>query len=180
MVDTANPGEKLVYAIRIGSGALRRESSALSPADVSSIFEKVRRNEESPIAESLLMDSRHFAWHTEPPDAQRAILTAAIACELKVKTSLRESAPADKRALLDLLLRTRRPVKDFFGEIFSAALGVSMADDDPSLFQEVDRLFRTRNAIAHRGEKVTPKKATELVAAATRAFEWIDAAGKRH
>jgi hypothetical protein len=51
-----------------------------------------------------------------------------------------------------------------------------MAEDEPSLFQEVDRLFMTRNAIAHRGEKVSLQAATELVGAATRAFTWVDGA----
>lgn len=176
MVDTANPSEKLAYAVRVNGGTMRHDSSALSPADMVDIFEKVRRDEESPIAEGLLIDSQHFAWHTKPPDAQRAVLTAAIACEVKVKTSLREATSQDRQPLLDLLLSGRRPVKDFFGGISAASLGVSMAEDEPSLFQDVDRLFMTRNAIAHRGEKISPQVATELVGAATRAFKWVDGA----
>jgi hypothetical protein len=122
MVDTWNPSEKIPYALNLGIGMLRNAGSALSPTDMTDIFRKVRANQESPIAEGLLVDSQHFAWHTRRPDAQRAVLTAAIACELKVKTSLREATSGDKQPLLGLLLRGRRPVKDFFGAIFAAAL----------------------------------------------------------
>jgi hypothetical protein len=174
MVDTSNPSEKLAYAVRAGGGTMRHDSSALSPADMVDIFEKVRREEESPIAEGLLIDSQHFAWHLKPPDAQRAVLTAAIACELKVKRSLREATPEEKQPLLDLILRGRRPVKDFFGLVFAASLGVSRADDEPSLFQDVGRLFTTRNGIAHRGERVSPQVASKLVGVATRAFAWVE------
>ena len=176
MFDVGNPTEQLAYAVNVGGLHLRDEKSALSVADVTEIFERVRKDEETPIAEGLLADSQHFAWYTDPPDSQRAVLMAAIACEWKVKTSLRESAPHGNVPLLDLLLQTRRPVRDFFAAIFEATLAASMADDEPELFRKIDRLFRVRNGIAHKGEGVGHGDAQALVRAATEAFKWVDAA----
>jgi hypothetical protein len=56
-----------------------------------------------PIGETFLADALHFAW-AHPPDLPRAVLLAAIACEVKVKQILRERTTSSIRPMIDVLL----------------------------------------------------------------------------
>ena len=52
-----------------------------------------------PVAETLLADALYFI-QLNPSDCQRAVLIAAIACEVKVKDILRKKTPPDRMSLI--------------------------------------------------------------------------------
>jgi hypothetical protein len=58
-----------------------------------------------PIAETLLVDALYFIG-LKQPDWQRAVLIAAIACEVKVKDTPRRRCPTDRLYSVDLILET--------------------------------------------------------------------------
>jgi hypothetical protein len=60
-----------------------------------------------PMAETLLADALYFIG-LAPPDCQRAVLIAAIACEVKVRDTLRNKTPADRLPLVELILENPR------------------------------------------------------------------------
>jgi len=131
-----------------------------------------------PIAETLLADALYFL-DTHPPDTPRAVLSAAIACELKVRTVLRENSPHQKRACVDLLLEFPRDwslaAATLFDKVTHAVFEHSLRTDDPTLYKRVVRLFELRNRIVHkRGEVVDTIDANEVVPAARAAFQWLN------
>jgi hypothetical protein len=126
-----------------------------------------------------LVPSRPSDMRTARPLSQQAILVAAVAVEVKVKTTLRRVTPKDRAALVDLILDNPRDVSvavvNLLHKAMEASIGRSLNKDEPALFKAIERLFRTRNAIAHKGEKPTVEDARELVDAAVRVFGWLDA-----
>jgi len=130
-----------------------------------------------PVAETMLADAVHLAGN-HPPDLQRAILLAAIACEVKVKEALRTKAAMGIRPAIELLIQNPRdfsmPVAGFFDKAMAAATGRSLRTDNQALYKRVDRLFQIRNRIAHSGCP-PPPEAADLINAAVQAFHWLDA-----
>jgi len=55
----------------------------------------------------LLAEAQHFLWKSDRLAPDRAVVLAAMAAELLVKTVLRECVPEDKRALVDLILASQ-------------------------------------------------------------------------
>jgi hypothetical protein len=131
-----------------------------------------------PTPETMLADARFLANWRQPPDAQRAVLMAAIACEVKVQRRLLELAKPDALPLLDLMLDNPRAFPHAALELFNkvpAAVGVhTLRDEDIELFKSVARLYEVRNAVAHRGETPDAEEVANLVIAATRVFSWLD------
>jgi hypothetical protein len=130
-----------------------------------------------PIAETLLADALYFIG-LRPPDCQRAVLIAAIACEVKVKDTLRQKVPPDRRSLVDLLLENPRDwsiaALALFDKATDAALGRSLRTDHREVYKDVCRLFELRNRIAHRGEKPDETEASRVVRAGRQVFRWLD------
>jgi hypothetical protein len=130
-----------------------------------------------PIGEALLADALHFAW-SNPSDLQRAVLMAAIACEVKVKETLHERAAAELRPLLDVILGSPRDwsvaAVGLFDKPMHATLNRSLKSESAALYKGVGRLFELRNRIAHRGEKPLDGAGKEAVAAARDVFRWLD------
>lgn len=109
------------------------------------------------------------------------MLTAAIACELKVKYVLRTKAKPEAAELLYVLLENPRDFSvgaaALFNRPMKAISGRSLRDDDRALRKNVEQLFRTRNDIAHRGRAPTDDEGMECLRAAVRAFRWLDSLG---
>jgi hypothetical protein len=130
-----------------------------------------------PIAETLLADALYFIG-LRPPDCQRAVLIAAIACEVKVKDTLRQKVPQDRRSLVDLLLENPRDwsiaALALFDKATDAALGRSLRTDQRNVYKDVCKLFEMRNRIAHRGEKPDEAEASRVVLASRQVFRWLD------
>lgn len=66
---------------------------SLTAADFEEIIERVNRGAEAPVAETLLADAEYYGLYAVR-DFRRAVLMAAIACEVKVKAVLRDLATA--------------------------------------------------------------------------------------
>ncbi len=130
-----------------------------------------------PQGETLLADARYFL-SSEPPDLQRAVLTAAIGCEVKIKQTLRTKAPAESIKLINLLLENPRDFSlaacSLFDKGTEAALGRSLRSDNRQLYNRVTKLFELRNKIAHKGETPPAAVAGDMIAAAQEAFRWLD------
>jgi hypothetical protein len=142
-----------------------------------SALRRIEAHEDPELADSLLADAWFLNSHQS--DAPRVILSAAIACELKVKQALRELAKPEAEELLDVLLESRRDhslaAAALFHKPMAAVAGVSLRDFDRDLWKQVQRLFETRNKIAHRGYVPTGDEALDCLRAATRVFNWLDA-----
>ena len=94
---------------------------------------------ELPVGESLLADALYFL-SSDPPDLQRAVITAAIGCEVKVKRTIRSKAPAASLKLIDLILESPRDWSlaaiALFDKGAEAALGRSLKSDNRELLSE--------------------------------------------
>lgn len=142
--------------------------SAIDPAFVASLERLLGDDRlELPIAATLLADALHFRL-ADPPDAQRAVLFAAIACEVKAG----EVLLADRRSR-----KSEKPkiVADLFDRRVKNAVGRSLLTDNAELHGRIEKLFQLRNGIAHRGEKPATVDAKDVVAAAEDLFGWLAA-----
>lgn len=167
------PSIKTVTTGRDPSGKYR-----LAPSDLADIIEHVRQDDDAPVAETLLADAEHYALH-RVHDLRRAVLMAAIACEVKVKTVLREKATAAQRSLLDFALDSPREITvtaadGLFDKLMLATVGRSLRQDDRELFRDIQLLYTVRNRIAHRGAMPEEAETGRVVRAARRCFVWLD------
>jgi hypothetical protein len=142
------------------------------------VFELVRYQSRPPLAEALLADAVYYFQHATPADPARAVLIAAIACEVKVKSVLRARVKDDARDLLELTLENPRDfsfaARALFHEVSKAVIGHSLRDDDRPLYKRVVRLYEVRNDLAHRGVTPTIDVAEDCVRAAVQAARWLD------
>ncbi len=125
----------------------------------------------------LLAEGRHHLWRHERLAPDRAVLMAAMACELAIRTALRElSDPADL-LWVDLVVKNPRDVSvtaaNLWHQAMKAATGRSLSEDDSALFRRLEKLIKRRNGIVHSGESVNLSEATDLVGAAVEAFDWL-------
>ena len=131
-----------------------------------------------PMPETLLADALYFIG-LNPPDYQRAVLIAAIACEVKVRDTLRRKVSADRLPLIELILENPRDwsvaALALFDKAMAAAIGRSLKAHDNQMYKDVGRLFEVRNRIAHRGEQPEQSEARRVVLAAKQVFRWRDA-----
>ncbi|MFF0122945.1 hypothetical protein ACFYP0_12135 [Micromonospora arida] len=123
-----------------------------------------------PAAEALLADARFLAGGADTVDAQRAVLVAAIACEVKAKRVVVERAEPERRQGLGGMSDLDKIVDQFYQRAF----GVSLRLSNQELFRKVKRLSALRNNIAHRGEPVDREECDQLILAATQLFDWLD------
>jgi hypothetical protein len=175
----AETGEPVPGTVREPVGIrLLSEDAALDAGAMESIIDRTRRGDPLPIAESLLRDAEYLAWHMHPSDLVRAGLLAAIACEAKIKSTLRNLAPAGTRDLLDLVIDNSREVTLQAASLFHlgarATVGRSLKDEQPNLYKRIVRLFELRNGIAHREEFPDELEAGDVVRAARAAFDWLE------
>ena len=169
-----------------GGGAMLKDvESALSPTDLTDIVKRVADDDQALVAETLLADAEYLAWgNLRAPDSLRAVLMAAIACEVKIKVNLREKIDPANLPLIDFILENPREVTitaadGLFNKLIRTAQGRSLREADKDLFRSVVRLFEVRNGVAHRGEWPDVEEARDLVRAARRTFRWLDESGRR-
>jgi hypothetical protein len=153
---------------------VRSGGLAMSLDQLHTIAAKVAGQGEPPTAETLLADARFLSQEAEVVDAQRAVLNAASACEIKTKLVMRHKVDAAKAELLDLVLRKVSSLHDLLDTPLGGALGVSLRQADPALFENMKQLGELRNQVIHRGVPVTQAEGRRLVVAAGRVFQWLD------
>lgn len=151
---------------------------SLTASDFEQIAEHVSHGTKVPIAETLLADAEYYGSHSVK-DFRRAVLMAAIACEVKVKGVLRVLATEETRPLLDYALDNPREVTvtaatGLFDKLMLATTQRSLRLDDRPLFKEIDEMYKVRNRIAHSGLMPDEAEAGRVVRAARRCFTWLD------
>lgn len=128
----------------------------VAPAGVSAATDHWRL-----VQEGLVSGRRVTIWERFLLDAEEmcddnpemAVLQAAIACEVYIGHRCNELAIGSSTSseFWKWLVERRPRMLHFLDEILLLIRGVSIRQLDPSLYDEVDHLFRARNSIAHRG-----------------------------
>jgi hypothetical protein len=151
------------------------EWSAETVGDLCALAES---GEDPTLADTLLADARFLAKAAEPRDPSRALLIAAIACEVKIKAVLTSLASDEQAPLTELLLSNPRDWSMAASALFHKPLriigGESLKDHDPELWKRIEKLFQRRNALAHRGVVPSDDEALDGVRAAADVFPWLD------
>ncbi len=152
------------------SSRLRLEQDVLD-----SLVGKLAGQEVVPVAQALLADAWHLGEGPEVPDAERAVLLAAIACEVRTQEFLREHVPTDRKALLEVTLRRTSTLAVLLHDVFQAALDVSLKVTDRTLYKRIEDLTRQRNNIVHEGHsQPTPKISGGPALVASDLFAWLN------
>jgi hypothetical protein len=163
------------------------EEDALSREGLRDVVDRLRGGQKARSSDLLLADARDTlagtgaegALAASRRDVRRAVLLAAIASEVKIKGTMREKSPPQRRDLVDVILKGWREVDiaiaDLPHKAMKAAVGRSLHEDDSELFASVKALFTLRNRIAHYGAEPTLEQAREAVTAAVRLSSWLDA-----
>ena len=177
------------YRFKYGHGGTitlpaRPKAATLDSEMLEEIITALAASRSVPLPELFLADAEHFLLCETQSDLQRAILLAAIACELKVKETMRKKVFARGLPLVETLISKPRDFSmsaaGLFDEAMKAALGRSLREDDKQLYRAIadsptkNALFQNRNAIAHSGAEVELKVAQENVRAARKVFTWLD------
>jgi hypothetical protein len=148
----------------------------LTAEDFDHVARHLGAGEEPDLARVLLADAVFLASEAHS-DPGRAVLTAAIALEVRVKEVLREAAKPDTAPLVDLMLDNPRdwpqPAAALFDKAMAAVTGRSLRVEEREVYKAVDLLFQARNAIAHHGKLPSAQKAREFVDMARVAFAWL-------
>jgi hypothetical protein len=135
-----------------------------------------------PLAESFLADSGHFVLRDTPANRQRAVIMAAIACELKVKETLRTKVFPGGETFVNVLIENPRDFSmsapGLFHEAMQAAIGRSLKVEHRELYNRIDHdkrgLIQMRNQIVHVGFIPNQGEAMECVSAAREVFAWLE------
>lgn len=169
--------------IHVGHGGTVHVVSAdfdarLSTEMAADILHRVRVDAPIDMASELLADARYLAFVRTPPDLRLALLLGAIACEVKIKRSLRELVPPERRRFVELVIDNPGDVSmavvTHLHKTAEAAIGRSLSTEDPALYQRAENLFKHRNRLAHgRSPQPSNKEMRQAVAAAVDVFRWI-------
>jgi hypothetical protein len=147
------------------------------------VAETVRHLEASsgvPPEASLLADARFLARDSDLVDGHRAVLAAAMACEIAAKKALRDATSAERRPAIDLLLRRRSSVPELVTDIAEVAVDRSLGKEKPELLARIKELNTCRNRVVHTGTTVEQQDAFHLVQAAEDLFEWLSGLSSNH
>jgi len=173
-LEDRHAGVRLIQLGPLQSATIRLGIPLLSASDLEAVADRVARGHEPAAADSLLADARFLATEADVVDAQRAVLIAAMACEVKTKHFISERADPRKRALVQLLLKRTSNLPGLADDLLSATFGVSLRHSDPALFKSVQRLTELRNQIVHRGYEVDRDEGRRVVVGAKQYFDWLD------
>jgi hypothetical protein len=173
-ISDGESGERLMSFGPMQSVTIRSGLLALSLDQLNEIREEIAAQEEPQVAAMLLADARFLAQEAEVVDSQRAILIAAMACEIKTKQSIRDKTDSSKAELLNLVLRRVSNLPELLDVTLQVALGLSLRTTEPPLYAKVKRLNELRNQVVHRGVQVDRTEGWQLVVASAQLFEWLD------
>jgi hypothetical protein len=181
------------YRFKFGHGGtytvqVQRDEASLTKETLAPIRDALEASQGIPLASAFLADAEYFLGcgmrNETQSDLQRAVLLAAIACELKVKETLREKAFQGASALVDVLINSPRDfsmsVASLCDKAMKVAVGHSLKEDNRELYKALvetnrkDSLFQNRNAIVHSGRIVIPDVVRQNVHAAREVYDWLD------
>lgn len=177
-LEDLDAGRRLPYSLSGNRLVVQRiaDEQVLRLQMLDTILARVAAGNEPTLAASVLADAIWLESHH--CDAPRVVLTAAIACELKVKQVLRDEAGDQTRELVDVLLESPRDFSVAAAALFDrpmkAVAGRSLREDNRPLWKQVNRLFEIRNRVVHRGHVPSDSEADESLDAAILAFRWLD------
>lgn len=132
----------------------------------------------SPYPDELFLGEACYLIGSEQVSGpERATLLGAIAVELRVKRALQTIADPAQLMLLDLLLENPHDwtlsAHSMFKKALAVVAGRPMRPDHASLSKRVQKLFESRNALAHRGATIDLSAAREHLQTARDAFEFL-------
>ena len=155
------------------SGMLRvvERAQVIQPDEVRALAEALKNPHAPMLAEALSADALYYSTDAKPPDRPRALLIAAVACEVKIKESLRGHVGPEAEDLLELAIRNTRPTVALFGKVCKAVTGQSLSEEDRPLYGNLDDLFEGRNALAHHGKVPDDAQVTESLKASPRSVQ---------
>ena len=154
--------------------AIRHGSLALNPDQFERVRVRVGAAARPPVAEQLLADARFLTGEAPTKDHQRAILSAAAACEIKAKQAIRVATSVGRKPLTEIVLRRTSNLSDLLDQVSLASVGRSLKTEDLDLFKRIQRLTQARNSVIHEGIQVSELDGHELTVAATQLFDWLD------
>lgn len=166
--------------VALGFGPIRLTSSGSVPVSAET-RDRLRRWVESDseigAADQVLADVRYISVQRSP-DWRQLALFAAIACEMKIKEVLTDSATRTQSGLLELLLNRPRDwsmaAAALYDHALDAVCGRSLKRDDRDLYKKVNSLFEDRNKVAHRGQPVDSSLVSAHALTAERAFGYLE------
>ena len=155
------------------------QKDALDLAHHESIVSGIRKDYQEPTANALLADAKFLSWIAEPPQPREAILLAAIACEVKIKQSLRLACPPEAAPILAWALDNPREVTQqavgLYHKMAKAVTGRSLHEEDRGRYKDLAELFEARNAVAHKASEVPSSDILRtFLSAAEFALGWCD------
>ena len=161
----------------LGPTVSRTFTSSRSRIDASRlqlVMNGVESGQEVPPSQALLADAWHLTEGTDRPDSKRAVILAAIACEIRVQEHLRAAANQLNGAMLHLLLSKGSSVHYLYVDLMQAVCGISLDKADPDLWKHVLDLSANRNSLVHEGVP-SPKRPLRRGAPdiAQRVFDWL-------
>lgn len=161
----------------LGPTVSRTFISSRSRIDVSRlqlVMNGVESGREVSPSQALLADAWHLTEGTDRPDGKRAVILAAIACEIRVQEHLRAAANELNAAMLHLLLSKGSSFHYLFVDLMQAVCGISLDKADPDLWTHVQDLSANRNSLVHEGLP-SSKRPMRLGAPdiAQRVFDWL-------
>ena len=146
----------------------------LEQVDLDAIGSRMVGHQIVPVASELLSDALYLAEGSRVPDLRRAVITAAIACEVRVDEVVKERV-SPERAKLAAMMMKRSSNLTFSHEVFDAAFDLSLKVADVELWKRVDRLRRQRNAVVHAGAEVDAAEVNGMPGrVGVDLFRWLD------
>lgn len=168
-------GERLFGLGPTRTSVVRSSMVRLELAELDEIGRSLSMNRDVPIALSLLADAWHLSEGSDASEEDRAILLAAIACEVQAKTLMQSRVSADRHDLLAMVLHRRSNLPELLDEVARAGFGVSLKVSNPDLFERVVALSGQRNSIVHTGrQKPSGARVHRPAQTASEVFDWLD------
>ncbi len=101
------------------------------------------------IYDELLLDAQHLLFRAD--DIRRAILDAAMSCEVYIKSYIVKNGGAIYQYLVEKKIIR---ILEYLDDILNILKGKSLRKENKDLYDHIELLFQVRNNIVHKGECV--------------------------
>ncbi len=128
--------------------------------------------------DTYIGQARHLAVYNPDANPALAVFLAVLACEIKIKRTLRRDTPPEQQqALLEIVplrAQTTKPLVSLFSSVALQFLGRSMKQERPVLFKNFVEMVEARNEFTHRAVPASVDVAMKSATTARRALRWAD------